>query len=170
MPLLHQRLCIGLEFLRLAALFMGRGVHPCSTSLCSPDSSFCACTSPTSASPTGFDLRRSRPGNRRSSYEIPISRERVRRRILMRFGSSLRRHEIGPSLFSAPGGACRTRHAPSSACASCQRLSRVWRGDRRDRRDLGDSPGGGARRHPGPSDVRHRLRVKRKNIAVAFRN
>jgi hypothetical protein len=170
MPLLHQRLCIGLEFLRLAALFMGRGVHPCSTSLCSPDSFFCACTSPMSASPTGFDLRRSRPGNRRSSYEIPISRERVRRRILMRFGSSLRRHEIGPSLFSAPGGACRTRHAPPPACASCQGLSRVRRGDRRDRRDLGDSPGSGARRHPGPSDVRHRLRVNRKNIAVAFRN
>ena len=170
MPLLHQRLCIGLEFLRLAALFMGRGVHPCSTSLCSPDSFFCACTSPMSASPTGFDLRRSRPGNRRSSYEIPISRERVRRRILMRFGSSLRRHEIGPSLFSAPGGACRTRHAPPPACASCQRLSRVRRGDRRDRRDLGDPPGSGGRRHPGPSDVRHHLRVKRKNIAVAFRN
>jgi hypothetical protein len=170
MPLLCQRLCIGLEFLRVSALFMRRGVDPCSTLLCSPDSSFCAFLSPMSASPTDFDRYRSRPGNRRLSYAIPISAALVRRRIHMRFGFSLRRHEIGPSLFSAPGGACRTRHAPSPACASCQGLSRVRRGDRRDRRDLGDSPGSGARRHPGPSDVRHRLRVKRKNIAVAFRN
>ena len=163
MPRLRQRLCIGLEFLRVSALFMRRGVDPCSTSLCSPDSSFCAFLSPMSASPTDFDRYRSRPGNRRVSYAIPISAARVRRRIHMRVGSSLRRHEIGPSLFSAPGRACRTRHAPSPACASCQGLSRVRRGDRRDRRDLGDSPGGGARRHPGPSGVRHRLRVNRKH-------
>jgi len=170
MPLLCLRLCIGLEFLRVSALFMRRGVDPCLTSLCSPDSFFCAFLSPMSASPTDFDRYRSRPGNRRLPYAIPISAARVRRRIHMRFGSSLRRHEIGPSLFSAPGRACSTRHAPSPACASCQGLSRVWRGDRRDRRDPGDSPGSGARRHPGPSDVRHRLRVNRENIAVAFRN
>jgi len=64
-----------------------------------------------SASPTDFDRYRSRPGNRWLSYAIPISAARVRRRIHTRFGSSLRRHEIGPSLFSAPGRACRTRHA-----------------------------------------------------------
>lgn len=163
MPLLHQRLCIGLEFLRLAALFMRRGVHPCSTSPCSPHSFFCACTSPMSASPTGFDRRRSAPGNRQSSYEIPISRARVRRRFLMRSGSSLRRYEIGPSLLVAPGGACGAPAAAPPACASCQGLSRTWRDARRDRSDPCDSPGRGARRHPGPSGIRHRLRVSRKN-------
>jgi hypothetical protein len=55
MPLLRQRLCIGLEFLRVSALFMRRGVDPCSTLLCSPDSFFCAFLSPMSASPTDFD-------------------------------------------------------------------------------------------------------------------
>jgi|HubBroStandDraft_3_1064219.scaffolds.fasta_scaffold01746_6 hypothetical protein len=35
--------------------------NPCSTSLCSPDSFFCACTLPTSGSPIGYDPCWGRP-------------------------------------------------------------------------------------------------------------
>jgi hypothetical protein len=154
MRLLCRRLGIALEFLRVTALFMRRGVHPCSTSPCSPHLFFCACMSPMSASPTGFDRRQ-------SSYEIPISRARVRRRILMRSGSSLRRYEIGPSLLAASGGAWGAPVPAPPACASCQGLSRVWRGAGRNRPDPGDSPGRGARRHPGASGIRYRPGIKR---------